>query len=489
MERIYACIDLKSFYASVECVLRNLDPLTTNLVVADNTRTEKTICLAVSPSLKQYGIKGRARLFEVVSKVKEINLERRKNILNKNFEASSSNDVELSNNKYLKLDYIVAKPRMAKYIEYSSKIYDIYLKYISKEDIFVYSIDEVFMDITSYLKHYGVSAKELVTMIIKDVYKATGITATGGIGPNLYLAKVAMDIVAKHIPADECGVRVATLDVIEYRKTLWNHKPITDFWRVGNGYAKKLASFYIYTMGDIAALSIKNEKILYKLFGVNAEILIDHAWGYEPCTIKDIKNYKPKTNSISKGQVLSHPYNYDKTKLIIKEMSEDISLELVKVKKVTNQIVLNVAYDIINLNKKYDGEIKLDYYGRKVPKPAHGKVNLSNYTSSYESIKEATLTLFDRIIDKNLFVRKISICATNLIDSNLIKDKVRYVQCNLFEEFSSEKTSNEKNYEKLEDTIISIKEKYGKNSILKLMDLEEGSTTIVRNNEIGGHSA
>ena len=375
-QHIYVSIDLKSFYASVECKERGLNPITTNLVVADSSRTEKTICLAVSPSLKSYGIPGRARLFEVVQKVKQVNIERKRKAYNQTFKGSSYNDIELKKNPNLELTYIVAPPRMAYYMEYSTKIYNIYLKWFSSEDIYVYSIDEVFIDITNYLKTYNMKARELVTLVIQDVYEKTGITATAGIGTNLYLCKVAMDIVAKHVKPNKNGVRIAALDELTYRKLLWNHRPITDFWRVGKGYATRLEKHNIYTMGDVARTSIQNEELLYKLFGINAELLIDHSWGWEPVTLKQIKAYRPTTNSICSGQVLHCPYNYEQTKLIVKEMTELLTLDLVEKNLVTNQIVLTIGYDIENLTDQfiknsYKGEITIDKYGRKIPKHAH----------------------------------------------------------------------------------------------------------------------
>ena len=373
-QHIYIAIDLKSFYASVECKERGLDPLTTNLVVADNSRTEKTVCLAVTPSLKQYGISGRARLFEVIQKVREINIERKLKAPNHVFTGSSYDDIALKKNSDLELSYIIAPPRMKYYMQYSTKIYDIYLKWFSADDIYVYSIDEVFIDVTHYLKTYNMRASELITKVIQDVYENTGITATGGMGTNLYLAKIAMDIVAKHTKPNKNGVRIGGLDEMTYRKLLWDHKPLTDFWRVGKGYATKLEKHGIYTMGDIARVSINNEDLLYKLFGINAELLIDHAWGYENTTIESIKAYKPATNSISSGQVLHCPYNYEQTKLIVKEMTELLTLDLVDKNLVTNQIVLTIGYDIENITSRdisYNGEVTTDRYGRKVPKHAH----------------------------------------------------------------------------------------------------------------------
>ena len=498
MNRIYACIDLKSFYASVECVERHLDPLNTNLVVADNSRTEKTICLAVSPSLKQYGIPGRARLFEVVSKVKEINIKRKQQNNNKKFIGSSYIDSTLKKHSELKLDYIVAPPRMSKYIEYSTRIYDIYLKYLSPNDIHVYSIDEIFCDITSYLSFNKMKPVEFITRIIHDVCNTTGITATAGIGTNMYLAKIAMDIVAKHKEPNEKGVRIACLDEMMYRKLLWNHIPITDFWRIGNGYANKLAKYNIYTMGDIAKCSIDNEDLLYKLFGINAELLIDHAWGWEPATIDEIKSYKPSSTSISSGQVLPVPYNYQDTELIVKEMTDLLTLDLVAKRLVTDQVVLTISYDIDNLNNpkirdNYIGEITLDYYGRRVPKPAHGTIRIDHQTSSSKIITNKVVELYKKITNKYLLVRRINISFNNLVNENKIKDKVIYKQYDIFTDIKKEEEKNKKELEiekkekELQKVIIEIKNKYGKNSILKGMNYIQGGRTIERNMQIGGH--
>lgn len=499
MNKIYACIDLKSFYASVECIERGLDPLTTNLVVADPERTEKTICLAVSPSLKKYGLSGRARMFEVIKKIKDANYNRKRQNKNYNFAKKSYNDIELENNLNLEIDYIVAKPRMGHYIKYSASVYNVYLKYISEEDIYVYSIDEVFCDITSYLNYNKETPREFITKIIHDIYKTTGITATAGIGTNLYLAKVAMDIVAKKAKPDKYGVRIAGLDEKSYREILWTHKPLTSFWRVGNGYAKKLDENKIYTMGDIALCSLENEKLLYKLFGVNAELLIDHAWGYEPCTIKDIKTYKPGKNSISSGQVLHEPYNYQKTKLIIREMADLLSLDLVSKNLVTDKLILTIEYDIENLKdldimNLYEGKITIDHYGRKIPEHAHGTINLEYKTSSAKVITENMIKLFDRIINRNLLVRKINIVADNVINKKDNINKPRFEQFSLFTDYNSfnrkkenEKLEEESEY-KLQHVILDIKNKYGKNAILKGMNLEKYATTIERNNQIGGHS-
>ena len=491
------CIDLKSFYASVECRERNLDPMTTNLVVADSSRTEKTICLAVSPSLKSFGLPGRARLFEVVQKLKQVNSERKRKI-NGRFRGKSYNGEELKNNKYLEVDYIVAPPQMKLYIDYSSRIYNVYLKYVSSEDIYVYSIDEVFIDITNYLGIYKMSPSELVTKMIRDVYETTGITATAGIGTNMYLCKVAMDIVAKHVDADEYGVRVASLDEESYKKLLWEHKPLTDFWRVGKGYVKKLEKYNINTMGDIARCSIENENLLFKLFGVNAELLIDHAWGIEPVTMKDVKNYKPNVNSLGSGQVLHCPYDYEKTKLIVKEMIDLLVLDLVRKKKVCDKIVLTIGYDIENLeNPKileiYDGEVTVDFYGRCVPKHSHGTISVDYQTSSGEVLSSKTLELFERIIDKRLLVRRINMAFLNVVDKDKATNTRIIKQVDLFnmddEELFEDKVTNQKEEEKLQMVMINLKNKYGKNAILKGMNLEEGGTTIERNNQIGGHKA
>ncbi len=496
---IYCCIDLKSFYASVECMERGLDPLKTNLVVADKSRTEKTICLAVSPSLKVYGIPGRARLFEVVQKVNEINYRRKFNAKNHEFIGESYDSEELKHNPNLKLDYIAAPPQMAKYMKYSTSIYSIYLKYVSKNDIYPYSIDEVFVDITNYLKTTKMTPREMLTTMIHDVYNQTGITATGGIGTNMYLAKIAMDIGAKHVKADKNGVRIAELDEMSYRKLLWNHRPLTDFWRVGKGYSKKLEANNMFTMGDVARCSIKNEELLYKLFGVNAELLIDHAWGYEPCTMKDVKKFKPETNSLSSGQVLHCPYNYKQTKLIVKEMTDLLVLDLVEKNYVTNRLVLTIAYDVENLTNPriknlYNGEITLDRYGRKIPQHAHGTINLKKQTSSTKIILEAIDELYERIINKNLLVRRINVVACNLIKENEIQEKKQDEQMSLFVDYKKQEQQNTKEQIKrkkennLQHAIIDIKKKYGKNAILKAMNLEKDGTTIARNSQIGGHS-
>lgn len=491
--KIYVAIDLKSFYASVECKERGLDPITTNLVVADSSRTEKTICLAVSPALKSYGIPGRARLFEVVQKVKEINVYRKRKATNRTFTGSSYSDIELKKNKNLELSYIIAPPRMAYYMKYSSKIYNIYLKYFSSDDIYVYSIDEVFIDVTHYLKTYNMRAKELVTKVIQDVYQTTGITATAGIGTNLYLCKIAMDIVAKHVKPDENGVRIAGLDEMAYRKLLWGHRPLTDFWRVGKGYTKKIEEHGMYTMGDVARMSVKNEDLLYKLFGVNAELLIDHAWGWESVTIESIKAYRPATNSICSGQVLHCPYNYENTKLIVKEMTELLALDLVERGLVTNQIVLEVGYDVDNLKNQaisslYNGEITTDKYGRKVPKHAHGTINIDHQTASSKVLTEHIMELYKQIVNKQLLVRRINITVNNVVNENMVKTS-DYEQINLFVDYKevNEKRKKEEAEKEIQKAMIGIKSKYGKNAILKGMNLQKEGTTIERNRQIGGH--
>ena len=494
MERQYICIDLKSYYASVECVYRGLDPLNTNLVVADASRTEKTICLAVSPALKAYGISGRARLFEVIQKVDEINTLRRYNAPNRTFKGKSHFADELKNDSSLELGFIIAPPQMSYYMETSTKIYGIYLKYIAPEDIHVYSIDEVFIDVTFYLKTYKMTARELAVVMIRDVLKETGITATAGIGTNMYLAKVAMDIVAKKMPADKDGVRIAELDEISYRKLLWTHKPLTDFWRIGRGYSKRLEERSIYTLGDIAECSVYNEDVLYKMFGVNAELLIDHAWGYEPCTIEDVKAYKPQTNSISTGQVLKCPYEYNKALLIVKEMTELLSLDLVSKGLLTKQIVITVGYDIENLSdaerrKNYSGAVVTDYYGRQIPKHSHGTENLESFTSSTDLLIKSAVKLFESIADKNLLVRRINITACNVIPESAVSDKPK--QIDMFTDYEAArekeiKLAKEKNMQR---AIIGIKNKYGKNAVLKGMNLVDGGTTIERNCQVGGHKA
>ena len=504
--KTYIAIDLKSFYASVECRERNRDPLTTNLVVADPSRTEKTICLAVSPSLKKYGLSGRARLFEVIQKVNAANNIRKLKAQNKVFCGSSDDSIELQKNPSLKIDYITAPPRMARYMEYSTKIYNIYLKYIAPEDIHIYSIDEVFIDVTHYLSTYNMTARELAMTMIQDILSTTGITATAGIGTNLYLCKIAMDIVAKHIEPDKNGVRIAELDEMSYRRLLWNHRPLTDFWRVGRGYSKKLEKIGLYTMGDIARCSIGkptdyyNEELLYKLFGINAELLIDHAWGYEPCTMEDVKAYQPETNSISSGQVLHCPYEFDKARLVVKEMTDLMVLDLVDKGLVTNQIVLTIGYDIENITDKnrsrnYKGTVTTNYYGKKVPKPAHGTTNLPKQTSSTTLITNAVMELYDKIVNKKLLIRRINIVANKLVDEHSVKNANKYEQLDLFTDYEILKKQREKENaesereKRMQNTILDIKKKFGKNAILKGMNLQEGATAKDRNNQIGGHKA
>ncbi len=505
-ERIYAAIDLKSFYASVECVERKLDPLKTNLVVADESRTEKTICLAVSPSLKAYGIPGRARLFEVVQKVREINQERSRRIRGAAWKGKSYFADELEENAFLALDYIAARPQMALYMEYSNRIYQIYLRYFAAEDIHVYSIDEVFIDLTDYLTLYGMSAHDLIRKIIRETLTESGITATAGIGSNLYLAKVAMDIVAKHIPADQDGVRIAELDELSYRKQLWTHQPLTDFWRVGRGYAKKLQENGLFTMGDIARCSVggenefHNEELLYDLFGINAELLIDHAWGWEPTRMIDIKSYKPRESSISNGQVLPCAYTAEKARLIIWEMADLLSLDLVEKRLVTDQLVMTIGYDSANVSElkregKYTGEIKRDHYGRKIPKQAHGSINLEKRTSSGRQIEAAAKELYDQLVNPELMIRRIYIVANHLKkEENLLQEK-RFEQLDLFMNYEEEKRKRKaeeekrKKERKLQEAVLAIKDRYGKNAILRGKNLEEGARSRERNEQIGGHRA
>ena len=504
--RVYIAIDLKSFYASVECVERGLNPLTNNLVVADSSRTEKTICLAVTPSLKKCGIPGRPRLFEVVSQIKNMNKFRlqnyRKSVGNYDaqFSGKSFDEKILRTHPEYEIDYLVAPPRMAFYMEYSTRIYGIYLKYVSDKDIHVYSIDEVFMDVTDYLSSYKMTPRELAMTIIRDVMDNTGITATAGIGTNLYLCKIAMDIVAKHIPADKDGVRIASLDEMSYRRQLWNHRPLTDFWRVGKGYAKKLEQAGIMTMGDIAEVSLKYEDYLYNLFGVNAELRIDHAWGVEPCTIEDIKAYRPENNSIGSGQVLQKPYSYEDSKLIVKEMSDLLVLDLVDKGRVTNQLTITVCYDIENLTnpeikKHYHGEVKTDGYGRKIPKNAHGTVRLEKYTSSTKMIINTAMELFEKISNPFLLTRKIYITACSVIPETEIPKESQAMQLDFFTDYShleeeiKDEEKNLKKEKKQQKAILDIKKKYGKNAIVKGMDLQKNATTIIRNGQVGGHKA
>ncbi len=495
--KAYIAIDLKSFYASVECVDRGLDPLDTNLVVADPTRTEKTICLAVSPSLKSYGIPGRARLFEAIQKVREVNAQRKYKAPGHSFSHESYFHSELIKDPSAELTFITAPPRMAHYMEVSTRIYNVYLKYIAPEDIHVYSIDEVFIDATDYLKTYGMTPRELAMKMVLDVLEITGITATAGIGTNLYLCKIAMDIYAKHCKPDKNGVRIAELDEMSYRRILWDHRPLTDFWRVGRGISKKLEEHGMYTMGDVARCSVGresdyyNEDLLYKLFGVNAELLIDHAWGWEPTEISDIKSYRPESSSLSSGQVLQEPYEFSKAKLVLKEMADLLSLELVSKRIVTDQIVLTVGYDIESLNKSYLGAVETDRYGRKIPKTAHSSENIGRYTSSTKLICETAMSLFDRIVDKDLLVRRMYIVANHIITENDAEKEREYVQLNLFSDTEKQEAEeNELKKEKdMQRAILKIKSKYGKNSIIKGMNLKEGATALERNRQIGGHKA
>ena len=501
-QKLYAAIDLKSFYASVECIQRGLDPLTTNLLVADASRTEKTICLAVSPSLKSYGIPGRPRLFEAIQKVNEANALRKLKVPQQSFRGKSWDAEELNRDPGLAIDYITAPPQMAMYMETSTKIYEIYLKYVAPEDIHVYSIDEVFLDITPYLKASGLSSYAFVSRILRDVLKTTGITAAAGIGTNLYLCKVAMDIVAKHVDADADGVRIAYLDEMAYRQLLWDHQPLTDFWRVGRGYARKLEKVGIRTMGEIARCSLGkpndfyNEDLLYKLFGVNAELLIDHAWGIETCSIADIKAYRPETNSLGSGQVLCSGYTAEKARLVTREMTDLLVLDLVDKNLVTDQMVLTVGYDIDNLldperRKRYTGAVVTDHYGRKVPKHAHGTVNLQGYTSSTREITGAVTELFDRIVDENLLVRRINIVACHVLREEAAPKDGGMEQLDLFAAAEdTAETQQQRQREKCrQKAVIDIKKKYGKNAILKGMNLEEGATARARNAQIGGHKA
>ena len=499
-DRTYIAIDLKSFYASVECQDRGLDPLNTNLVVADPSKTEKTICLAVTPSLKSYGIPGRARLFEVVQKVREANALRRSHAPGGQFSGKSCFRSELKADPALELDYIIAPPQMAHYMEVSTRIFNIYSSFVSPEDMHVYSIDEVFIDATPYLGVYGMNAREFAMKLIREVLAKTGITATAGIGPNLYLCKIAMDVEAKHIPADRDGVRIAELDEMSYRRKYWDHRPLTDFWRVGRGISKRLERMGIHTMGDIAEVSVRNEDLLYREFGVNAELLIDHAWGWEPCRISDIKGYVPENNSISSGQVLSCPYTFIKGRLIVREMTDLLVLDLVEKKLVTDQMVLTVVYDVENLTdperrKAYKGPIVTDIYGREMPKQAHGSINLPSPTSSTRRITDAVTELYERIVDPNLLVRRAYVVANHVVREDLAVPKEEAQQLDLFTDYAAEEEKQKAEEKELErerrrqEAILSIKKKYGKNAMLRGMNLEEGATTIERNGTVGGHKA
>ena len=508
-ERTYIAIDLKSYYASVECMERGLDPMQTNLVVADPSRTEKTICLAVSPALKAYGIPGRARLFEVVERVRQVNAERQRRAPGGRLTGKSADDLTLKADASLAVDYLVAPPRMAKYIEVSMQIYGIYLKYVSPEDIHTYSIDEVLMDVTGYLETYRTTARELARAMILDVLHTTGITATAGIGTNLYLCKVAMDIVAKHVEANKDGVRIAELDEQSYRELLWTHEPLTDFWRVGPGYQKKLWQAGLRTMGDIARCSLGkpgefySEELLYQMFGVNAELLIDHAWGYEPCTIAQIRAYKPQSSSLGCGQVLPCPYTADKARIVVQEMIDGISLELVEKRLVTDQLVLTVGYDIENLTrpeirKVYKGPVTTDRYGRRVPKHAHGTWNLPRATSSSSELLEAMAALYDKIVNPALLIRRMSLSACHVVNEKMAKEreqKETFEQLDLFTDYAKKEAKEKEEQKKrererrMQEALLTIKKKYGKNAVLRGMNFEEGATAKERNGQIGGHQA
>ena len=498
--RTYIAIDLKSYYASVECMERGLDPMTTNLVVADLSRTEKTICLAVSPSLKAYGISGRARLFEVVERVKEVNAERRRKAGGNLFEKSCDAH-ELAVDPSRAVGYLVAPPQMAKYIQISTQIYNVYLKYIAPEDIHVYSIDEVMMDVTSYLETYHMTARELAKTMILDVLHTTGITATAGVGTNLYLCKVAMDIMAKKAPADKDGVRIAELNEMSYREQLWDYTPITKFWRVGKGIAEKLAQYGMYTMGDVALCSVEREGLLYKLFGVNAELLIDHAWGWEPVTMDYVKAYRPETNSLSSGQVLTEPYTFQKARVVAQEMVDAVALDLVSKRLVTDQLVLTVGYDIESLTNpdirdNYHGDVTTDHYGRQVPKHAHGTANLDKFTSSTRQIMKAVASLYDRIVNPNLLIRRLTLTTNHVISEESARTtNSTPIQLDLFTDYEALEAQQKAEEEalakerRMQETLLSIKSKFGKNSILRGLNLEEGATAIERNKQIGGHKA
>ena len=505
-DRVYISIDLKSFYASVECRERGLDPLTTNLVVADESRTEKTICLAVSPLLKAYGIPGRPRLFEVIQKVREINARRLSHAPGRSFSGSSNNDTDLRSCPNLSLDYIVARPRMGHYIEYSTRIYNVYLKYIAPEDIHVYSIDEVMIDATDYLDARKLTARGLASRMIRDVLDTVGITAVAGIGTNLYLSKVAMDILAKHAQPDENGIRIADLDEMSYRRLLWDHRPLTDFWRVGHGYAAKLEAHGFFTMGDIARCSLgrpedcHNEDLLYRLFGINAELLIDHAWGWEPCTMADVKGYKPDEKSVGNGQVLPSAYPYEKARLIAREMTDLLALDLVDKKLVTDQLVLTLGYDAENLKdpairKVYRGEVTTDHYGRSNPKHAHGTANLDGPTSSARLLMDAVTALFERIADQNLLVKRVNVTANHVVDEHEPKAVQAHavLQLDLFTDYAAAQAQREgekamrEREKKTQLAMLTIKKKLGKNAIIKGMNLQQGATAMDRNRQIGGH--
>lgn len=496
MRKVYAAIDLKSFYASVECVDRNLDPLDTNLVVADESRTDKTICLAISPSLKAYGLPGRARLFEVNQKIRKINYQRQRHAPQQKFNGKSTSARELAIHPELALDYIIAPPRMAHYLNTSAKIYQTYLEFIAPEDIYAYSIDEIFCDLSSYLKLYQMSATELVTKIISTIHQKTHITATAGIGTNMYLAKVAMDILAKHTKPNANGVRIAELDEISYREKLWTHQPITDFWRVGPGYTKRLSQNFMYTMGDVARCSLTNIELLYQLFGVNAELLIDHAWGYEPTTIADVKQYRPSAKSLSSGQVLSSPYTFAKARTIVKEMSDSLVLDMANKNFVTNQLVLHIGYDVENLQnpqlrQAYRGPVKYNRHHQLIPKSAHGTHRLAFSTASSQLIREGFLKLFDKYVNPTFTIRRLNLCVGNLQSSDTVSSPPHLQQLDLFNyyrQIEAEARTSQTD-QKIQAALLEIRKRYGKNAILKGSNFEPGATTIMRNQQIGGHRA
>ena len=504
--RTYVAIDLKSFYASVECVERGLDPLACNLVVADEARTEKTICLAVSPALKAYGIPGRPRLFQVAEQVRATNARRLAQAPGRVFAGASWDSRALQGHPELALDYLVAPPRMALYMEYSRRVYGVYLRYIAPEDIHVYSIDEVFLDVTGYLAAYKRTPEQLAMDMLLAVYRETGITATAGVGSNLYLAKVAMDIQAKRMQADENGVRIATLHEMDYRQLLWGHRPLTDFWRVGRGYAKKLEGVGLYTMGDIARCSLGgpgeyyNEELLYRLFGVNAELLIDHAWGWEPCTMADIKAYKPESRSLGSGQVLASPYPFEKAWLVAREMGEALALSLLEQGLVAEQVALQVGYDRENLadpqrRRAYEGPVCMDHYGRPVPKPAHGHVSLEQPTASARVLVKAVLEIFKQTVDPTLLVRRINLEALRVQTEVSLAQRVGFEQLDMFTDHGAAQRRRAAEAAALQrerqaqQAVLDIRHKYGKNAILKGASLREGATAMERNRQIGGHKA
>ncbi len=501
-QHIYLAIDLKSFFASVECVERGLDPLSTNLVVADASRTEKTICLAVSPSLKAYGIAGRARLFEVVQRVREVNRERARHAPGGRLVGKSHFDAELKARPELAVDYVVAPPHMSRYVSYSARIYGVYLRYIAPEDIYAYSIDEVFIDATPYLDTYKLTPHQLAVKLIREVLAETGITATAGIGTNLYLAKVAMDVVAKHVEADADGVRIAELDEMSYRRKLWNYQPITKFWRIGKGIARKLATHGMYTMGDVARQSLRNDELLYKLFGVNAELLIDHAWGWEPCTMAYIKAYRPTSKSLSRGQVLHQAYNVTQARVVMREMVDEMALTLLDKQLLTNQLVIDVGYDRESINlpdfwQVYHGDIVADHYGRSVPRPARATANLADNTSSAHLMAEAVMRAFDEVVNPHLLVRRMNLTANHVVTEQYASNKARsrVVQLDLFTDYEQLERERAAERERLErerrvqQTMLNIKKTFGKNAILKGLNFADGATTIERNSQIGGHKA